>query len=65
MTARGAPDGLESRVLKRPLTLAGRERAPGETVRLRPDQVERLTAEGYFAKGAGRGRGRRPQSPEG
>ncbi len=41
-------DGREARVLAKPLVQAGIERAPGETVRLRPDQIARLEVEGYF-----------------
>ena len=36
------------RVLARPLTQAGIERAIGETVELRPDQIEWLEEGGYF-----------------
>ena len=35
-------DGREDRVLAKPLIQAGERREPGETVRLRPDQIERL-----------------------
>ena len=42
-------DAREERVLARPMIQAGIERAPGETVRLRPDQIERLQAQGYLA----------------
>ncbi len=41
-------DGREERILARPLVQAGVERMPGETVRLRPAQIERLEQEGYF-----------------
>ena len=41
------PKRLE-RVLARPMTQAGIRRAPGETVELRPDQIERLEPGGYF-----------------
>ncbi len=42
-------DTREERILARPMIQAGIERAPGETVRLRPDQIERLQAQGYLA----------------
>ena len=40
------------RVLARPIIQAGIERQIGETVELRPDQVERLEPEGYFEAAA-------------
>ena len=40
------------KTLARPLILAGVRREPGETVTLRPDQVERLAPQGYFDDGA-------------
>ncbi len=41
-------DTREERVLAKPIVQAGIERASGETVRLRPDQIARLEAEGCF-----------------
>ena len=41
-------DGREDRVLAKPLIQAGVRREAGETVRLRPDQIARLEADGYF-----------------
>ena len=38
------------RVLAKPMVQGGVEHAAGETVLLRPDQVERLEADGYFAE---------------
>lgn len=46
MTTPKQNDGRIPRVLARPLVQAGALRAAGETVRLRPDQVERLEPEG-------------------
>ena len=48
MTTPKPDDGRTPRVLARPLVQAGVERAAGETVRLRPDQVERLELDGYL-----------------
>ena len=48
MTTAKPDDGRIPRVLARPLVQAGVERAAGETVRLRPDQVERLAPDDYF-----------------
>ena len=41
-------DGREQRMLAKPLVQAGIECNPGDTVRLRPDQIARLEAQGYF-----------------
>ena len=40
----------EERTLARPLRVAGVQREPGATVRLRPDQIARLEPDGYFEK---------------
>ena len=48
MTTAKPGDGRIPRVLARPLIQAGALRDAGETVRLRPDQVERLEPEGYL-----------------
>lgn len=48
MADRKTRDGRQERILARPMTVAGAALAPGETVRLRPDQIERLEPEGYF-----------------
>ena len=39
----------QKRVLAKVLIQGGRRREPGETVELRPDQIERLEPEKYFA----------------
>ena len=44
-----ARKGRERRTLARPLVQGGVHKAPGETVELRPDQIARLDAQGYFA----------------
>ena len=41
-------DGRIERTLARELVQGGNLRQPGETVRLRPDQIERLEPGGYF-----------------
>ena len=41
-------DGRIERVLARELIQANVLRKPGETVRLRPDQIARLEPDGYF-----------------
>ena len=47
----------EERILAKPLVQSGVLKQPGETVRLRPDQIARLEAGGHFepvkAKAAG------------
>ena len=57
MTTPKPDDGRTPRVLARPLIQAGVERAAGETVRLRPDQVERLEPDGYFEPPTGAAKG--------
>ena len=47
MTAKPTTERLE-RVLAKPLIQRGVRREPGETVLLRPDQIERLEPEGYL-----------------
>lgn len=44
------PPPREERRLAKPLVQAGRLLEPGEIVRLRPDQIERLAPDGYFAE---------------
>ena len=60
-------DGREDRVLAKPLIQAGERREPGETVRLRPDQIERLEGDGYFeaAKAPARKPSPAKDAPEG
>lgn len=48
MAAKAKPK-RERRTLARPLVQGGVHKAPGETVELRPDQIARLEAQGYFA----------------
>ena len=55
-------DGREARVLAKPIEQAGVLREPGETVRLRPDQIARLEPEGYFKNPAGAGKTRRTKA---
>ena len=52
----------ERRTLARPLVQGGVHKAPGETVELRPDQIARLEAQGYFAAAQ---EARRAVAPEG
>ena len=47
-TKAGADDGRRAVTLKRELWQRGELKRPGETVRLRPDQIDRLRPEGYF-----------------
>ena len=55
MTTPKPDDGRTPRVLARPLIQAGALRAAGETVRLRPEQVERLEPEGYLERAPKKG----------
>ena len=55
-------DGREERTLAKPIEQAGVLREPGETVRLRPDQIARLEPEGYFKNPAGAGKTRRTKA---
>lgn len=49
MTDKTPPaDGRIERTLARELINDGRLLQPGETVRLRPEQIERLEPEGFF-----------------
>ncbi len=55
----------EERVLAKPLIQTGVLKQPGETVRLRPDQIARYGTQGYFeAAGTGRGRKHNPDDGE-
>lgn len=48
-------DGRVERTLARDLVQRGALRRPGETVRLRPDQIARLEPDGYFEAAAPKG----------
>ena len=48
----GKDDGCAERVLAKALVQAGARKSPGETVRLRPAQIERLAPRGYFEEPA-------------
>lgn len=66
MPKTATPAPREERVLAKPMIQAGVERRLGEKVLLRPDQISRLEAEGYFEDGAPKaGRGRPPEPPAG
>lgn len=52
MSKRNSDDTRQERVLAKPLIQAGLLRKPGETVRLRPGQIERLEVDGYFEAAA-------------
>ena len=55
-------DGRVEATLARPIIQGGVERAAGERVRLRPDQVERLRAQGAVAAApGGRGGGKKKE----